>query len=111
MPVFCECCVLLGRDFCVVPITRPVVRRSECNREASTMTRPRPTRECCVMGVKRKYLKTLGTRGDTSNKIITVNKKVPVLYMQYASYRLFSLEDVENPLQEYPTTEPDTFRI
>jgi len=62
------------------------------------------------MAVK-KYVQTLGTRKDTSNKIITMNNEVPTVYMQYASYRVFSLEGVGNSLQEYPTPEPDTFRI
>jgi hypothetical protein len=57
------------------------------------------------MGVK-KYLQNLGTREDTSKKIIAMNNEVPAVYMQYASYRVFSLEDMGNPLQEYPTPEP-----
>ena len=45
------------------------------------------------------------------NERITMNNEVPAVYMQYVSYRDFSLEDVGNPLQENPTPEPDTFRI
>jgi hypothetical protein len=48
-----ECCVLSGRSFCVGLIT---VQRSptecgvsECDRETSTMRRPRRTRGCCAM--------------------------------------------------------------
>jgi hypothetical protein len=87
-----------------------VVRWSECNREATTMRRPWPTRECCATGGK-KYVQTLGTREDASKKIITMNNEVPAVYMQYASYRVFSLEDVGNPLQEYPKPEPGTLGI
>jgi hypothetical protein len=49
MSVSCECCVLPDRDHCVGLITRPeesyrVCGVSECDREASIMTRPWPTR-------------------------------------------------------------------
>jgi hypothetical protein len=56
MPVCSECCVLSGRGLCVGPITRPeqsyrVWCVSECDREASRMRRPWPTRNSRAMGV------------------------------------------------------------
>jgi hypothetical protein len=57
MSVSYECCVLSGRSLCVGLIT---VQRSptqcgvsECDREASIMSRPWPTRGCCAMGEKK----------------------------------------------------------
>jgi hypothetical protein len=55
MPVSCECCVLLGRDLCKGLITRPGgvlsnVACLECDREALTMKRPRPTRAVEPLG-------------------------------------------------------------
>jgi hypothetical protein len=48
MSVSCECCVLSGRDLCDGLITLPEesyrVCVSECDREASKMRRPWPTR-------------------------------------------------------------------
>jgi hypothetical protein len=46
----CECCVS-SIGLYVGPITRPEDRGvSECDREASKMRRPWPTRGCCAMG-------------------------------------------------------------
>jgi hypothetical protein len=58
MSVSCECCVLTGRGLCVGLITRPeescrVWCVSECDREASIMTRPWPTGGCCTVGGKK----------------------------------------------------------
>jgi hypothetical protein len=52
--VSCECCVLSGRGLCVGLITHPEVSYwmcavSECDRDASTMKRPWPKRECSTM--------------------------------------------------------------
>jgi hypothetical protein len=46
MSVTCDCCVLSGRGLCVGPITRPEVfyQVSGCDREASPVRKPRPTR-------------------------------------------------------------------
>ena len=50
MSVFCKCCVLAGGVLCDGPIARPeesyrlCVVHLECDREASEMKRPRPTR-------------------------------------------------------------------
>jgi hypothetical protein len=49
MSVSCECCVLSGRGLCVGLITRPegsyrLRGVSECDRKASIMRRPWPTR-------------------------------------------------------------------
>jgi hypothetical protein len=49
MSVSCECCVLSGTGLCVELITRPEESYglwcvSECDREASIMRRPWPTR-------------------------------------------------------------------
>jgi hypothetical protein len=47
--------VLSGRGLCVGLITRPEeCGVSECDREASIMRRPWPSRGCCVIG--KKYL-------------------------------------------------------
>ena len=57
MSVSCKCCVLSGRGLYVGLITRPeefhpVCCVSECDREASTMSVPRPHwGDCCAMGV------------------------------------------------------------
>jgi hypothetical protein len=54
--VSCECCVLAGRGLCVGLITHPEEYTesgvSECDREASIMRRPWPTRGCCAMEKK-----------------------------------------------------------
>jgi len=57
MSVSCECCVLSGRGLCVWPITHPeesyrVWCLSECDGEASIMSRPWTTGGCCTMGKK-----------------------------------------------------------
>jgi hypothetical protein len=45
MVVSCECCVLSGRGLCDEIITRPgECGVSECDREASTRRRSRPTK-------------------------------------------------------------------
>jgi hypothetical protein len=54
MSVSRECCVLSGRGLCVGLITRPeesyrMCGVSECDREASTMRRPWPTRGSFAM--------------------------------------------------------------
>jgi hypothetical protein len=53
MSVFFECFVLSGRGLCVGLITRPEesyrILRVYCDREASTMWRPWPTRDCRAM--------------------------------------------------------------
>jgi hypothetical protein len=54
MSASCECCVLSGIGFCDRLITRPEESYrlwcvSECDREASIMRRPWPTRGCCAM--------------------------------------------------------------
>jgi hypothetical protein len=49
MFVYCECCVLSGRGLCVGLITRPEESYRVwciCDREASIMRRPWPTRGC-----------------------------------------------------------------
>jgi hypothetical protein len=52
MSVSCECCVLPGRGPCVELITLPKGPTDccvcECDREASIMKRPWPTRSCCA---------------------------------------------------------------
>jgi hypothetical protein len=51
----CECCVLSGRGLCVGLITRPEESCRvwyDCDREASIMRRPWPSRDCCAMGEK-----------------------------------------------------------
>jgi hypothetical protein len=55
MSVSFECCLLSGRGLCVWLITHPeefykVWCVSECDREASIMRRPWPTRGCCAIG-------------------------------------------------------------
>jgi hypothetical protein len=57
MSVSFECCVLPGRGLCDGLITRPeksyrVWCVSKCDREASTMKRPRPSRGCCAVEKK-----------------------------------------------------------
>jgi len=52
MSVSCDLCVLSGRSPCVGLLTRPeesyrACGISECDREASRMRRPWPTRDCC----------------------------------------------------------------
>jgi len=53
LDICCECCVLSGRGLCVGLITRPEESYrfgvSECDREASIMARPWPTRSCCAL--------------------------------------------------------------
>ena len=63
MSVSCESCVLSGRFLCVGLINRPECPIdcgvSECDREASTMRRPSPTRGCYIMvGEKNMFLLT-----------------------------------------------------
>ena len=58
MPVSCECFVLSGRGLCFGLITGPeesyrVWCVSECDREASIMKGPWPTRGRCSMGEKK----------------------------------------------------------
>ena len=54
MSVSCECCVLSGRGLSDGLITRAEGPTecgvSECDRVASIMRRPWPTRDCCAMG-------------------------------------------------------------
>jgi hypothetical protein len=56
MSVPCECCVLSGRGLCVGLVGHPESPTdcgvSECDREASIMRRPWPSRFCCAMGRK-----------------------------------------------------------
>jgi hypothetical protein len=56
MFVCCECCVLTGRGLCDGLITRPEESNecgvSECDREASILRSPWPTRGCCAMKKK-----------------------------------------------------------
>jgi len=56
MSVSYGCCVLSGRGLCVGPITCPESPAecgvSECDREASIVRRPWPTRGCCAMEKK-----------------------------------------------------------
>jgi hypothetical protein len=52
MSVSCGCCVLSGRGLCVGLITRPEESycvSCECDREASTIKRPWPTRDYRAM--------------------------------------------------------------
>jgi hypothetical protein len=54
MSVSCECYVLSGRGLCVGLINHPeesyrMFSVSECDREASKMRRPWPTRGCCTI--------------------------------------------------------------
>ena len=59
MSVWCESCVLPGRDLCVGVETPPrrvltsVVRLSVIVKPASIMRSPWPTRGCCAMEEKR----------------------------------------------------------
>jgi hypothetical protein len=54
MSLASECCVFSSRGLCVGLITRPGSPTecgvSECDREASIMKRPWPTRGCCAIG-------------------------------------------------------------
>jgi len=53
MSVYCECCVLSGRDLCVGLITRPEESYRlwcVCHREVSIMRRSCSTGGCCTMG-------------------------------------------------------------
>jgi hypothetical protein len=55
MSVSCESCVLSDRGLCVGLITRPEKSyrvRCVCDREASVMRRPWPTRGCGAMGIE-----------------------------------------------------------
>jgi hypothetical protein len=58
MDFSCECCVLSGKGLCVGLITRPEESyrpwcvQTKCDREASIMRGPWPTRDCGAM--KRK---------------------------------------------------------
>jgi len=56
MRVSCECCVLSGRCLYDGPIRPPESTTkcgvSECDREASIMRRPWPTRDCCALKKK-----------------------------------------------------------
>jgi hypothetical protein len=48
----CECCVLSSRGPCAGLVSPPSPTEcdvSECDREASIMRRPWPTRDCCAM--------------------------------------------------------------
>ena len=56
--VTCDCCVLWGRGFCVVPRNSTECDVSECDRLVSLMRRPWPSRGCCVMR-KMHYIKSL----------------------------------------------------
>jgi hypothetical protein len=50
MSVACECCVLWDRGICDGLITSPEESyRVWCDRDASTVRRPWPTRGCCAM--------------------------------------------------------------
>jgi len=68
----CECCVLSGRGSASgwSPVQRIPTEcgMSECDREASTVRRPWPTRGCCVMGEKN----TSTNRSDVSQNIISL---------------------------------------
>jgi len=50
--VSCECCVLSGISLCVGMITRPekLYQVSACDCEAKILSRPWPTRGCCIVG-------------------------------------------------------------
>jgi hypothetical protein len=56
MSASCDCCALSGRGLCVGLITRLEESYrmcgvlSECDREASIMSRPWPTLGCCATG-------------------------------------------------------------
>jgi hypothetical protein len=56
MSVSYECCMLSSRGLCVGLITHPEESSewdvSACDREASIMWRPWPTRGCCCMEIK-----------------------------------------------------------
>ena len=58
MSIFCGCCGLSGRGFCVELIIRPQESCecgvSECDREASIMRSTSPTRSCYAMKKKKK---------------------------------------------------------
>jgi hypothetical protein len=62
MFVCSECCVLSGGGLCVGPITHPEgsyrMGVSECDREASTMRWPWPTRNCRAIREKN-YMEAL----------------------------------------------------
>jgi hypothetical protein len=52
MSLSCECCALSGKGHCVGPITRPEESYRVwcvCDREASKMMRPWPSRGCCAV--------------------------------------------------------------
>jgi hypothetical protein len=67
MSVSCECCVLSGREVCVsgwslVQRSSTECGVSECDREASIMRRPWPTRGCRTTGGKRSSLESRGSQ-------------------------------------------------
>ena len=48
--VSCGCCVLSSTDLFFGPITRPEYGVCQCDRQASIIRGPCPTRVCCAMG-------------------------------------------------------------
>jgi hypothetical protein len=79
MSVSCEWCVLSGRGLCDGWSRSPTeCSVSECDREASIMRRPWPTR-CCRAMEKKIRRKSIDRIIETYNIYVTTNTKMPGL--------------------------------
>ena len=102
----CECCVLLSKVPCVVPITRPREPydcwAAECDREAWIMRRPWPIWDCCTMA-KKKVSDYLFVRSDTSVIFCLSSLLLPFFFFFFNFYSF-----VLNKLHVYNRTQHHT---